>query len=65
MSESYIHEQVSITLTLYKTDDTANTTSLDYASGIPRHHHGLYIDDGNIVIQVYNRRMLVFTPAIV
>jgi hypothetical protein len=51
---------VSIALTLYTADDTANTTNLDYASGTPRHHHSLYIDDGNIVIQVYNLRIRVF-----
>jgi len=34
-------------------DATAYTLNLDYSTGIPRHHHSLYLEDGNIVIQVY------------
>jgi len=32
----------------------ADTTIRDYSTGAPRHHHSLYIEDGNLVLQVEN-----------
>jgi hypothetical protein len=31
---------------------TMDTPTHDYTTGVPRHHHSLYLDDGNFVMQV-------------